>query len=288
MKLYRSFTLVLIFFSLESCTSFKEWRMTEEEAFEDFSKSGIRYRDISLQDQRQDTIHSVAVGCDDNSPKDILVFVHGSPGNWIHYWSYLKDSELLQRYCMIGIDRPGFGRSGNPLPDINLQAKRIIDSLSLLRIPRPKKKYILVGHSYGGPVAARIASLKENKITHLVLLAAALDPEKEELKWYNRLADTKIARLLLPSPWIVSNEEMIPMKDQLKEIEADWKMIRSATYIVQGGKDTLVDPANLEFVRRLFPKGSVKEEIFLPDGDHFLPWNSFPLIKRILLDIAQE
>lgn len=262
--------------------------MTEEEAFEDFSKSGIPYRDIASSDQSLDTIHSVVVGCDYNSPRDIIVFVHGSPGNWIHYWSYLKDSELLQRYCMISIDRPGFGRSGDPLPDINLQAKRIIDSLSLLRLPPPKKKYVLVGHSYGGPVAARIAALKESKITHLVLLAAALDPEKEELKWYNRIADTKIARLLLPSSLIVSNEEMIPMKRQLKDIESDWKMIRSATYIVQGGKDTLVDPENTEFVRRLFPKGSVKEEILLPNGDHFLPWNSFPLIKRILLDIARE
>ncbi|WP_460996415.1 alpha/beta fold hydrolase [Spirosoma harenae] len=47
----------------------------------------------------------VSIGAAD---KPTLVFVHGSPGSWNAFASYLKDSLFLEHYRMVSLDRPGF------------------------------------------------------------------------------------------------------------------------------------------------------------------------------------
>lgn len=284
----KHFPLVLSLCFLTGCTSFPEWKMTEAEALQDFSRAGVAYKEIDTNKGSEAAIHSVSVGCPGKTEKDVLVFIHGSPGNWIHFWRYMKDPDLLSAFCMIGLDRPGFGSSPGPLPDIDKQAKRILNSLYSILSKTPKRKLVLVGHSYGGPVAARIAALEENGATHLVLLAAALDPEKEELKWYNRAANTGLARSILPADLLTSNMEMLPMKEQLLAIESDWKKLKAEVYIVQGGQDTLVSPENLDFARRMFPSQSIVREIYLPEEGHFLPWKNFAIVKGLLLEISKK
>ncbi|TGK14123.1 alpha/beta fold hydrolase [Leptospira fletcheri] len=260
--------------------------MTEAEALQDFSRAGVAYKEIDTNQGSDSAIHSVSVGCLGKTDKDLLVFIHGSPGNWIHFWRYMKDPDLLSAFCMIGLDRPGFGSSPGPLPDVDKQAKRILNSLYSISPKSPKRKFVLVGHSYGGPVAARIAALEGNSVTHLVLLAAALDPEKEELKWYNRAANTGLARSVLPADLLTSNLEMLPMKEQLLAIEPDWKKLKAEVYIMQGGKDSLVSPENLNFARRTFPLRSIVKEIYLPEEGHFLPWKNFSTVKGLLSEIS--
>jgi pimeloyl-ACP methyl ester carboxylesterase len=40
-----------------------------------------------------------------------LFFVHGSPGSWDAYKQFLEDSDLLKKFRIVSIDRPGFGYS---------------------------------------------------------------------------------------------------------------------------------------------------------------------------------
>ena len=53
-------------------------------------------------------MHYVKTG---NDTLSTLFFVHGSPSSWITYMEYMQDKELLSKYRMIAIDRPGFGYS---------------------------------------------------------------------------------------------------------------------------------------------------------------------------------
>src|SRR5882757_1467746 len=53
-------------------------------------------------------IHYAMTG-DDQLPS--LVFIHGSPGSWINFRKYMWDTELLRKFRIISIDRPGFGYS---------------------------------------------------------------------------------------------------------------------------------------------------------------------------------
>lgn len=40
-----------------------------------------------------------------------IVFIHGSPGSWMHYAKYLRDERMRKKFRVIAIDRPGFGFS---------------------------------------------------------------------------------------------------------------------------------------------------------------------------------
>jgi pimeloyl-ACP methyl ester carboxylesterase len=50
----------------------------------------------------------------------------------------------------------------------------------LLRLGKSAKKPILVGHSLGGPVAARLAMDYPDEVGGLILVAPSIDPELEK------------------------------------------------------------------------------------------------------------
>ncbi|PJZ69310.1 hypothetical protein CH373_14340 [Leptospira perolatii] len=267
--------------------------MEESEALASLNQSGAKVQIQELESlPGTNSIQAVEVDCGTQTRRNILVFVHGSPGNWIHYLKYMKDPELRKTYCIISLNRPGFrnGESDASVPDPEEQAKRISASVSffLSKLSRPIGKHlVIVGHSYGGPIAGRIATLLPSHVTEIVLLAAALDPEQEEIKWYNKFANSWVAKNLLPKSLIVSNDEMLPLKEQLATLQPTWSQLKAKAYIIQGEKDTLVSPENLEFAKRVFPEGTIAKAILLSEQDHFLPWREFDLIKQILLEIPK-
>tara|TARA_R110000868_G_scaffold304437_10_gene565130 strand:- start:2976 stop:3374 length:399 start_codon:yes stop_codon:yes gene_type:complete len=63
-------------------------------------------------------IHYVSIG--DTSNQTVL-FVHGSPGSWDNFLGFLSDTSLLKNFHMIAVDRPGFGKSGNGIPEKSLE-----------------------------------------------------------------------------------------------------------------------------------------------------------------------
>ncbi len=259
--------------------------MEEDKAFQKLKESDTNYREYLIQNKKEeDIVHWVSTGCKPDKNK-ILIFIHGSPGTWSNYLRYLKDPELLRIYCMLGLDRPGFGKSTGAAADVNTQAEIILETLlKLPEIQKGKKSISILGHSYGGPVAARMASISPQKFQYLFLLAAAMDPETEEIKWYNKVADTWIASWILPKEWIHSNSEMLPLKGQLIDLVAEWKKIKATTIVVQGEKDGLVDPKNLEFVQKNF---TTKTKTYLLSREgHFLPWKNYDLIHNLLIEFS--
>ena len=80
----------------------------DREAKNNFAKKGI---DLQLRSEIIDgrTIHYAMTG---NADKPTLFFIHGSPGSWDAFKTYLKDEDLRANFRLISIDRPGFGQSG--------------------------------------------------------------------------------------------------------------------------------------------------------------------------------
>ncbi|TXN35629.1 alpha/beta hydrolase [Flagellimonas hymeniacidonis] len=66
----------------------------------DFIDSNIEIQDRNL--------HYIQTG---NKDAQTLVFIHGSPGSWDAYKAYLSDSLLSNKFRLVAIDRPGFGKS---------------------------------------------------------------------------------------------------------------------------------------------------------------------------------
>jgi pimeloyl-ACP methyl ester carboxylesterase len=111
-----------------------------------------------------------------DQPDATILFIHGAPSSLSYWKAYLSDSTLLSRATIYAVDRPGYGYSGlgDPIPDIAAQAaaiKVILDSLHQAHHP-----IIIVGVSYGAPIACRLAMDYPELADGLVLTGPALGP----------------------------------------------------------------------------------------------------------------
>ncbi|PYB73086.1 alpha/beta hydrolase [Rhizobium wuzhouense] len=136
---------------------------------------------------RLNALH-VAAGPDADLPP--IVFIHGASGN-------LRDQAgaflepLRGRAEMLFVDRPGHGYSerGGPENDTPAgQANAIATLMEKMGITRA----IIVGHSFGGAIAASFGVLHPDKVEGLVFLAAATHPWPGGVDWYYHVAAAPI------------------------------------------------------------------------------------------------
>ncbi|MBW0433857.1 alpha/beta hydrolase family protein [Leptospira yasudae] len=283
-------TLTLFLVSGVSCKIPEDLKKKPDESLLQLKESGATPSEVYLKSGNR-KLYGVASGCK-TGKQNILIFIHGSPGGWQNYAWYLENKNLLAKYCILSLDRPGFGNSnpGMVLADVEAQATSIgnaIHEFLKSNSTSNKKNIVIVGHSYGGPIAARIASDPKNHINVLVLLAAPLSAEHEEIRWYNQIADWAWVKFFLPVEIQNSNDEMLPLKNQLYSLEIFWTKIQSKIILIHGRKDSLVPFKNLEYFRTHFLKSQLTT-IALDEEDHFIPWTQKNLVEKVLLDVANE
>ncbi len=226
----------------------------------------------------------VEIGADDDKP--IVIFIHGSPGDWSGWIDYLSDAALMKAARLVSVDRPGFGRSGAGQVERSLveQSRAIA---TLLDKAKPGQRVILVGHSFGGPVAARMAMDYGSKITDIVILAGSIDPVQEKTEWYQYPADWPIVTSMLPGELVVTNREIRALKAELDAMLPLWPRITQRVTVIQGGKDDLVPPANADFAEKMLTKASSLNIVRLPEANHFIPWTRYELVKAEIIKHLQ-
>jgi pimeloyl-ACP methyl ester carboxylesterase len=106
----------------------------------------------------------------------IVIMVHGTPGSAMAWSDYLLSPPSGTE--VVALDRPGFGRSG-PAGAMTSLADQAAAVLALM--PTDGRPVLLLGHSLGGAVVARVAADHPERVTALVLLAASLDPALESI-----------------------------------------------------------------------------------------------------------
>ncbi len=94
-----------------------------------------------------------------------VLLLHGQPGS-ARDWDYVRRA-LGDRVRSIAIDRPGWSASGDPATDLDGNARAALDALDRAGMERAT----LVGHSFGGGVAAWTAAYHPERVSSLVLLA---------------------------------------------------------------------------------------------------------------------
>ena len=118
--------------------------------------------------------------------KQLIVFVHGTPGSLTAFLRYVNDPLMRENFHMISVTRPGWTEDGdNKVPSLADQSAALEP---LLRKDRSGKGAILMGHSYGGPVIAHTAMEYPDLVAGLVFVASTGDPELSGPRWYNRFA----------------------------------------------------------------------------------------------------
>jgi pimeloyl-ACP methyl ester carboxylesterase len=271
-----SVILVLWLIMAQSCMTF---RMTDATAKEKFKAKGVEVTMNTITVNKRN-LHYVKTG---NDSLPTIVFVHGTPGSWDAFENYLEDRDLLQKFRMIAIDRPGFGYSdfGKPL---NLAQQSVIISPLFNYISNNKPVY-LVGHSLGGPMIVKLAADNPGRIAALVLLAGSNDPAQETPeKWRPVLYKTPLT-YLVPGAMRPSNEELWYLKKDLVYLKDDFPKIVCPVYIVHGLKDNMVPPANVDYDKKMLVNASKIEELIFPDANHFIPWTRYQPIKDLLLKL---
>lgn len=226
-------------------------------------------------------LHFVEVG---EKTAPAVVFIHGTPGSWRAFEGYLARPELLERFRLISVDRLGFGGSEPGTAEASLE-RQAASLAPLLATLAPAGKPILVGHSYGGPMIARVAMDYPELTGGLVMVAPSIDPELERLRWYNHFASWRLFNWAIPREWLISNREILPLKKELAAMLGGWSRIAAKTIVIQGDLDTLVPPQNADFAARVLPADNLVLER-VPAAGHFVLWQQPQLIVRAILSLA--
>lgn len=217
-----------------------------------------------------------------NESGPLIVFVHGSPGSWDAFAEFLRDKDLQSKAAMISIDRPGFGLSGRGQAEKSLEAQALFIS-RVIEQNRKGARVLLVGHSFGGPVIARIAMDRPDLVQGLLFIAASVDPDLEIVRWYQRAGDLALFRWLLPEDLDTANQEILPLKGELEKLR--WDSIHCPVIVIQGGDDDLVPPGNADYLGKKLPQSRM---IRMPGWNHFIPWAHPQQVKEAILDLLRE
>lgn len=195
-------------------------------------------------------------------PRDTIVFVHGTPGDWTSFARYFQDAKLKQSFRLISIDRPGWGKStyaGDFPTKLQTQSAMIGPMLENIWERNGKQKIILVGHSLGASLVPILAADHPDFVRGVVILAGDLKPELAKARWYNTLLDWT-PNLLIPDMWNHSNMEVLDLTSSLEAAQNNLSKLTTPITILQGTDDTLVDPASATYATSLFKNSELKVE----------------------------
>jgi len=254
-----------------------KFRIADNVAIANFKKVGVSLHAATYQVNGYN-MHYVQTG---NDTLPTLFFVHGSPGSWDAFEEYLQDKDLLKEFRMVSIDRPGFGFSSfGEARNLEEQSKLIGPLLQKLQNRKP---FYAIGHSLGGPLIVRLCIDYPQAFSGLVLLSSALSPylEKPE-KWRPVLFKTPL-NYLVPGALRPSNEELWYLKTDLIKLEKDLSKIIVPVWVIHGDKDPMVPVANVSYIKQKFINVKSINITIIAGANHFIPWQHFDEIKKILL-----
>ncbi len=282
-RLFLSYIILFIISQiLSSCLTFKVSQKEIEKKF-----MGYQWRPIQHQMEVQGVkMNYVEIG-DDSLP--VVFFVHGSPGSWGGFIDFMKDTVLLKKVKIVAVDRIGFGDSdfGNGEKSLVVQAELLKPIVA--KYKKSGKKIILIGHSLGGPLIARMAMDYPTLIDNLIIVAGSIAPDLEpNEKWFRIPMDFLPIKFLIPASFRASNHEILYLKPELEKMLPLWKNIFQPVIFIQGGKDMLVSPKNADFAKKMLVNAKSLKIVKVDTMNHFVPWSHPQLIKKAIEEMSRE
>lgn len=265
---------------LHSCMTF---RMSPKEVTTYFAEKNVNGTQHSYKVGSRE-IHYVKAG---DESKPLVLFVHGSPGSLSAFIHFLSDSTLLNVSLLISADRPGFGHSNFGQGEASLEKQSALLK-PILEKYKENRPIILVGHSLGGPLIARMSIDYPALVDGLIIVAGSVDPELEPNEtWFRAPLATPFLSWLLPRSLRASNEEIYHLKPELEKMLPLWSAIRCPVVVIHGLKDSLVPAGNADFVRKMVTNAPLRF-VMKEEMDHFVPWSNPELIQEAVFSMVQE
>jgi pimeloyl-ACP methyl ester carboxylesterase len=119
------------------------------------------------------------------------------------------------------------------------------------------------------------------------MVAPSIDPALEPYEWFRAPMATPFIKWLLPRSIRASNDEIYKLKPQLEAMLPLWKNIKATTIVIQGTKDSLVDPKNADFAKKMIVAAPVSL-VMIEGMDHFIPWSAPEKIRESVIELLDE
>ncbi len=214
----------------------------------------------------------------------LLLLIHGAPGAWWGYMNMLDDTVLQKKFHIVSVDRLGYGNSWlkrrKPIGSIETQAQCL---MSVLDLNKSKEPAIILGRSYGAPIAATMAAMAPEKVKQLIMVSPVIDPDNEKFYWFSKYGRNRLIQLFLPKEFNTATAEKYVHSDELRKMLPVWKKLTMPVVVIQGGNDWIGDPANIEFAKREIP--SLRSQyITIPKAGHMLTFSHLNMIKQLIIN----
>jgi len=274
-----STTLLLLLVLLNSCATFKDSDAKIYKAFKKDHKKIKIYR-TAYHNKTLRYISNKAI--DSNLPT--LLFIHGAPGSSDNFYRYLKDNELAKKANLITLDRLGYGYSdyGNSETSIEVQAESIYTIIQKHEL----KNVIVIGWSYGVPIAAKMA-YNYSEIKHSILIAGAISPNDEKFFALAKPLQWKLTKWMFSKAMRVSNDEKITHVAELEKMQDNWQHIKTPILYYHGTKDWIVPYKNLAFIKEKVTDSLLTAKT-IQKGNHFIIFKNFEMIKKDILTALEK
>jgi len=259
---------------------FRRFVMTDRQVKKYYANKPVKPTFFTIQNDSV-SLFCATTGADTLPP---LLMIHGAPGAWYGSRNLMDDPVLQQHFHIISVDRPGYHRSRfkgkrKAVTSITTQAVAIHEAL---RLNRSRKTGILLGSSYGAPIAAKMALLYPNEFHHLVMLAAAIDPDQEKWWWWHPWINGGPLYAFFPHFIKSATLEKFAHTEELRKLAPEWKDLNIPVTVVQGGADNIIYPTNLDYAKKVL-EGKPAEFIFLPNAGHLIRLQRPDIVRSILL-----
>lgn len=189
-----------------------------------------------------------------------VVIITGTP-SWSEYWAPTIAAAPHTREVIVA-DRPGF-QTSEPEDAVRDLAKQA-EALSPMLDARDGQRVLLIGQSFGAPIATLMAERYADKVDAVVLVSA----------YFGDLGATgrrligvgRVVSPLLPRDLRNSTREVTAQREQLPTVWTALRGLQQPLVFIHGDNDTFVP---IEADRRIANEYG-HTLITVPGGDHFL------------------
>lgn len=277
-KSFRSVLFILLLsISLSSC--FSRYTISAKQVRKHYALKKVKPKEQLIQNDTL-SLCIASVGAD---TLPMLLLIHGAPGSLWGYMNLMDDEDLQKHFHIVSVDRVGYGKSKlkkrRHVTSIATQANAL---LPVFNLNKSKEKVIVLGRSYGAPIAAKLVSLVQDKVKELIMVSPVIDPEKERFYWFSKWGKNAFIQLFLPGEFNTATAEKYSHSDELKKLIPVWQNLHVPTTVIQGGNDWIADPANIDFAKKHI-QSKRAQYIFLYNAGHMITYTHLSMIKEMLL-----
>ncbi len=215
-------------------------------------------------------------------PLRTFVFIHGFGGQATQWQYQLEHFSRDNR--VIGLDLRGHGLSAKPagrytMADLQADLVNALDVLGVVG------QIVLVGHSFGGAIAAEFAAAYPERVEKLVLIATAGEFELNPV--YRALLKLPVSILKTFSPftrsWLGAPPQVLkPFHDNTLTKWNGWPLLRGLTVptlIVRGHRDRVFQEPLFEEVTRAIPEA---DEVNVGSSGHMVMLERRDAVNRAI------